>query len=73
MHPLFFAKITPPIVEHKNLYFRRKNTMVYVIGIGFIAMILAFGSICMKTDITTAFGTEINIGTMEIDLTKDEQ
>lgn len=47
--------------------------MVYVIGVGFIAMILAFGSIYMKTDITTAFGTEINIGTMEIDLTKDEQ
>lgn len=47
--------------------------MVYVIGVGFIAMILAFGSIYMKTDITTAFGAEINIGTMEIDLTKNEQ
>ena len=47
--------------------------MVYVIGVGFIVMVLAFGTHFTKTDISTVFGTEINIGTMEIDLTKDEQ
>lgn len=47
--------------------------MVYVIGVGFIVMVLAFGTHFTKTDISTVFGPEVNIGTMEIDLTKDEQ
>ena len=51
--PSFFAKFTPPIVEHKNLYFRRKSIMVYVIGVGFIVMVLAFGTHFTKTDIST--------------------
>lgn len=47
--------------------------MVYVIGVGFIVMVLAFGTHFTKTDISTAFGPKVNIGTMEIDLTKTEQ
>lgn len=47
--------------------------MVYVLGVGFIVMVLAFGSRVTKTDISTVFGTEVNIGTMEIDLRKTEQ
>ena len=47
--------------------------MVYVLGVGFIVMVLAVGSYFTETNISTVFGTEVNIGTMEIDLTKTEQ
>ena len=47
--------------------------MVYVLGVSFIVMVLAFGTHFTKTDISTVFGPEVNIGTMEIDLTKNEQ
>ena len=47
--------------------------MVYVLGVSFIVMVLAIGTHFTETNISTVFGTEVNIGTMEIDLTKTEQ
>lgn len=46
--------------------------MVYVIGVGFIVMVLAFGTHFTKTDVSTVFGPEVNIGTMVVK-TKKEQ